>query len=38
MQKNVDDLLSLGILKTKIKVSDYVDLSIAQEAAIRAAK
>ena len=38
MQKNVDDLVRLGILKESITVKDYVDLSIAQEAAGRANK
>jgi sulfonate transport system substrate-binding protein len=38
MQKNMDDLVNLGILKEGIAVKDYVDLSIAQEAASRVAK
>ena len=38
MQKNVDDLVKLGILKENIAVKNYVDLSIAQEAAGRANK
>ena len=38
MQKNMDDLVKLGILKEGIAVKDYVDLSIAKEAAARVAK
>lgn len=38
MQKNVDDLVRLGILKQGVTVKDYVDLSIAQEAAARVNK
>ena len=38
MQKNVDDLVRLGILKEGIAVKNYVDLSIAQEAAARVNK
>ncbi|MFT5489469.1 MAG: sulfonate transport system substrate-binding protein [Paracoccaceae bacterium] len=38
MQKNVDDLVRLGVLKESIAVKNYIDLSIAQEAAARANK
>ena len=38
MQKNVDDLVRLGVLKESIAVKNYIDLSIAQEAAVRANK
>ncbi len=33
MQRNVDDLVKLGILKDSIQVDKYVDLSLAEEAA-----
>ncbi|MEK9644827.1 MAG: ABC transporter substrate-binding protein [Alphaproteobacteria bacterium] len=35
MQRNVDDLVKLGILKEGVQVDKYVDLSLAQEAAKR---
>ncbi|MGZ0245925.1 MAG: ABC transporter substrate-binding protein [Alphaproteobacteria bacterium] len=38
MQKNVDDLVRLGVLKESIAVKNYIDLSIAQEAAARVNK
>ncbi len=34
-QKNVDDLIKLGVLKTKLDVSKHVDNSLAEEAAKR---
>ena len=38
MQKNLDDLVKLGILKEGLEVAKHVDLSIAKEAAARVAK
>jgi len=38
MQKNIDDLVRLGILKEGISAANYVDVSIAQDAAARANK
>lgn len=38
MQKNVDDLVRLGILKESIEAKKYVDLSIVKEAAARIGK
>lgn len=35
MQKNIDDLKNLGILKETIDVTKYVDMSLAKEAAAR---
>ncbi len=35
MQKNIDDLVKINLLKSSIKVSDVVDPSIAEEAAAR---